>query len=40
MIVTTGLRRSTWTRDGRVTEREWHGSQDTFQWLDRNQDGC
>jgi Ca2+-binding EF-hand superfamily protein len=26
-------------QDGRVTEREWHGSQETFQWLDRNRDG-
>jgi Ca2+-binding EF-hand superfamily protein len=25
--------------NGRVTEREWHGSRETFQWLDRNRDG-
>jgi Ca2+-binding EF-hand superfamily protein len=25
--------------DGRVTQREWHGSRDSFQWLDRNGDG-
>jgi Ca2+-binding EF-hand superfamily protein len=25
--------------DGRLTSREWHGSRDAFQWLDRNNDG-
>lgn len=25
--------------NGKVTEREWHGSRETFQWLDRNRDG-
>ena len=25
--------------DGRVTSREWHGTRDAFQWLDRDSDG-
>jgi Ca2+-binding EF-hand superfamily protein len=26
-------------RDGRVERSEWHGSRETFEWLDRNNDG-
>ena len=25
--------------DGRLTSREWHGTRDAFQWLDRDSDG-
>src|SRR4030095_10034060 len=25
--------------DGRVTRREWTGNSETFEWLDRNNDG-